>query len=184
MNSPAANDFDRLASLYGIGASYNDFKGDLQHIATTSKAAILGVMGVEASDQRAIDAAIAQQETVHWMRMLPAVVVATQGRPSTVEVSIPLGLKAKEVTWTATLESGTPRTGSIGLSKLEVLEKGALDKRKFTRARLELPADLPLGYHALNVTLDTGLAGDARLIIAPETSFEPPAIRRGERVWG
>jgi 4-alpha-glucanotransferase len=183
-NSPAANDFDRLASLYGIGASYNDFKGDPQQIATTTKAAILSVMGVEASDPRAIDAAIAQQDTVHWMRMLPAVIVATQGRPTTVEVSIPLGLKAKEAKWTVTLETGATRTGSIALSKLEVLEKGALDKRKFTRARLDLPADLPLGYHALTVGLDTGLSGDSRLIIAPATSFEPAAIRRGGRVWG
>lgn len=68
---PAADNFERLATLYGIGPSYNDFKGDLKHIATTSKAAILDVLGIATGDARAIDAAIGNQETVHWMRMLP-----------------------------------------------------------------------------------------------------------------
>jgi 4-alpha-glucanotransferase len=43
---------------------------------------------------------------------------------------------------------------------------------------------LPLGYHTLKVALDTGLAGESRLIVAPTVSFEPQAMHRGERVWG
>jgi len=182
--NPATNNFDRLVTLHGIGTAYNDFKGDLQQIATTSKAAILDVLGVDTSDDRAIDAAISNQETVHWMRMLAPVAVVTQGRPTTIEVSVPLALKAKQLSWTVTLENGNTREGTAVLDKLEVLEQGALDKRSFSRLRLDLPSDLPLGYHNLNVTLDTGLAGDARLIVTPATSYEPPAIKRGERVWG
>jgi 4-alpha-glucanotransferase len=182
--SPTADKFDRLATLYGIGPSYNDFKGDLKYIASTSKAAILGVLGVATDDARTIDAAIGNQETVHWMRMLPPALVATVGKAPRVAVSIPLALTAKEVTWTIVLEDGGKRSGASAVDRLAVLERGVLDERKFARVQLELPVDLPLGYHSLTVSLDTGLSGDSRLIVAPATSFEPASIHRGERAWG
>lgn len=176
--------FDRLASLYGIGASYHDFKGDPQQIAASSKAAILDVLGVASGDASAIGAAIDNHQTVGWMRMLAPATVATAGKPAQVQLSIPLALKASQVSWSITLEPGTVQTGLAALSQLDILEQGSLDKREFVRVRLELPEDLPLGYHTLSVTLDTGLAGESRLIITPATSFEPAAIRRGERAWG
>ena len=178
------NSFERLAALHGIGGSYHDFKGDLKHISTPSKAAILDAMGVATSDDRAIDAAIGNQDTVYWMRMLPAATVVTLGGPALAEVSIPLALKAQQVTWAITLEYGAERTGASAVRDLKVLEQGSLDKRKFTRVQLELPSDLPLGYHTLKVALDTGLAGESRLIVAPDISFEPESIRAGERAWG
>ncbi len=180
----AGDPFERLATLHGIGASYHDFKGDLKHIGKTSKAAILNVLGVANDDDRAIDSAVSNHETVRWMRMLAPVFVANAGQPPLVDVSVPLALKASEIAWSITLESGEIRTGSIAFKKMAILERGALDEREFARVRLELPADLPLGYHSLNVTLDTGLTGESRLIIAPATSFEPASIRRGERAWG
>jgi 4-alpha-glucanotransferase len=180
----ASDRFERLAALNGIGASYFDFKGELKHIAQPSKAAILAALGVDANDDAAVDAAIAQRETVHWMRMLPPTVVATVGAQVAVPVSIPLALGAKRASWTIALEYGASRSGSVDIDTLAIQERGALDQREFARVQLELPADLPLGYHALEVTLDTGLAGEARLIVAPERAFEPEAIQRGERVWG
>src|SRR5690606_16196462 len=101
-----------------------------------------------------------------------------------VPISIPLALGAKRASWTIALEYGASRSGSVDIETLAIQERGALDQREFARVQLELPADLPLGYHALEVTLDTGLAGEARLIVAPERAFEPEAIQRGERVWG
>ncbi len=178
------NSFERLAAMHGIGGSYHDFKGDLQYIAATSKAAILEAMGVGTLDERAIDAAILNQDTVHWMRMLPAAKVVTVGEPAVVEVAIPLALNARQITWSITLEYGAERNGAAAVSALKVLEHGALDEREFVRVELTLPTDLPLGYHSLTVTLDTGLSGETRLIVAPATSFEPEAIQRGERVWG
>lgn len=178
------NKFEQLAAQFGIGPSYNDFKGDPKHISIASKTAILSAMGISTADDRAIEAALSQQDTVRWMRMLPAGNVVTIGQAATVPLAIPVALKAKQVTWDITLESGERRTGTVALDKLEVIERGTLDKRQFVRAKLSLPSDLPLGYHTLNVALDTGLAGEARLIVAPATSFEPEAIHRGQRVWG
>lgn len=185
-NSPPneSSGIEHLAALHGIGASYFDFKGDLQHISTQSKAAILGALGIATHEDRAIDAAILNRQTVHWMRMLPAASVVTSGEPAQIQVSIPLALGATRIDWTVVLEYGAERAGSSALADLPVIEHGALDERQFVRVRLDLPDDLPLGYHALSVSLDTGLSGESRLIVAPAVSFEPAAFRGGERVWG
>jgi 4-alpha-glucanotransferase len=182
--SATSNSFDRLAALHGIGNSYHDFKGDLKYISGPSKAAILEAMGVATADDRAIDAAIGNQDTVHWMRMLPAATVVTVGEAAAVQISIPLALTAQQITWSITLEYGAERTGSSAVRDLKVLEQGALDERTFARVQLALPSDLPLGYHTLNVALDTGLTGESRLIVTPARSFEPESIQRGERAWG
>ena len=183
-NTSPANSFERLAALHGIGDSYQDFKGELKYISAPSKAAILEAMGVATADERAVDAAIGNQDTVHWMRMLPAATVVAVGEAAALPISIPLALKAKQISWSITLEYGADLSGSAVLSDMQVLEQGALDKRDFVRVQLELPTDLPLGYHTLKVTLDTGLAGESRLIVAPTTSYEPKSIERGERAWG
>lgn len=181
---PNLDSLERLAALHGIGGSYHDFKGELKYISTPTKAAILDVMGIANSGARAIDAAIDAADTVHWMRMLPAATVVTVGAQAPAYVSIPLALKAQQLIWSITLEYGAERSGSIALENLKIVERGALDKRTFARLQLDLPSDLPLGYHTLKVELDTGLAGESRLIVTPTVSFEPERIRRGERVWG
>lgn len=179
-----SNRFERLVALHGIGGTYHDYKGDLQYIEAPSKVAILEAMGVAAHDEREIDAAIANHHTVHWMRMLPAASVVRLGEPASVEVSIPQALKAKTIEWSIVLEYGAERHGASALADVQSIEEGALDGRAFMRVRLPLPEDLPLGYHQLRVTLDTGLSGESRLIVTPARSFEPDVFDRGERVWG
>jgi len=56
---------------------------------------------------------------------------------------------------------------------LSVAEHGETEGRKFVRVELVLPQDLPLGYHQATVTLDTGLSGESRLIVAPDSCYEP-----------
>jgi 4-alpha-glucanotransferase len=44
--------------------------------------------------------------------------------------------------------------------------------------------NVALGYHTIEVALNTGLSGQVRLIIAPESCYEPAIIKEGGRVWG
>jgi len=175
---------ERLTQLHGIGASYHDFRNRPRPISLDSKLAVLAAMEVSASDARAVDAAISNHDTVHWMRMLPPVIVVTRGERATLGVSVPLDLKATSASWSIQLESDELRAGSCRLNQLSVVERGETEGRKFVRVELVLPQDLPLGYHQVTVTLDTGLSGESRLIVAPDTCYEPPILQKGERVWG
>lgn len=50
-------------------------------------------------------------------------------------------------------------------------------------ATLELPANLPLGYHCLTLTQQDRHCR-CRIIVAPARCYEPAAIREGEKLWG
>lgn len=174
---------EELSRLYGISPSYHDWRGQLREVSVESRAAILAALGVNATDERAAESAISQHETIRWTRLLPPVAVVEVDRPIAVPVAVASELPAKSLTWTVTLESGNVLKGIAELAQLTVLERGDADGREHARLALELP-DLPLGYHDLDATLDSGLNAQSRIIVTPAKCYEPPLVARGERVWG
>lgn len=174
---------DHLAELYGIGGSYLDYRGRPRQVTSESRAAILAAMGLESGDERAMQAAIHTFETVRWTRMLPAAIVLHEHSPA-VPIAIPLDLGATRLSWAITLENGAQRSGVAALSELETVERGEVDGRTFSRCRLPAPRDLPLGYHRIEIGLDTGLTGQASLIVPPARCHESPALQEDGRAWG
>lgn len=174
---------DELAKRYGVAASYHDFRGAPHKVSRESRIAILAGMGVDASDEVAISREIEANETSRWMRAVPPAVVVPQ-KHAVVPVAIPLELRATAIAWTIALEERTERSGAARIKELKVEEHGTIGGRKFVRVALSLPDDLPLGYHRITVSLDTGLSSDSRLIVAPATCHQPAAIASGKRVWG
>jgi 4-alpha-glucanotransferase len=177
------NAIRELARLHGIADAYVDYRGKPREVSLESQAAILGAIGVEAGDEQAARASIQQYETMRWTRFLPPVVVATVGEAVVVPVAVPLELGAKSLEWILTLENADERRGQAKLDKLESLEDGDAEGSGFCRLALSLP-EQPLGYHTARVTLDTGLTGEVRLIVAPERCYESSVIASGQRVWG
>lgn len=175
---------ETLAQLYGIGSSYQDFRGQPRQVSRESRAAILAAMGLQVDDERALETAAHAFETVRWMRMLPPTVVTTAGAPAIVPVSIPTDLNARKISWSITLEGDEVRQGATAIAALDIAERGDVDGRNFIRCNLTLPQDLPLGYHRIEVTLDSGLNGATRLIVAPDRCYESHVIAAGTRVWG
>lgn len=88
--------------------------------------------------------------------LLPAVQVFTQGKKAVIELN-----KSSTANWTLTLERGEILSG------------------KCKKAQIELPADLPLGYHELSVAKNK-----CRVIITPERCFQPSELREGKKLWG
>lgn len=174
---------EQLAALHGIGQSYRDWRGELREVSLESRAAILAALGVDTSDERATESAISKHETVRWTRLVPLVAIVQADQPLSIPISVAKDLEARSLMWNATLESGHVRKGAIELTRLNVVEEGAAEGRAYVRYALELPA-LPLGYHDLEATLDTGLNAHMRVIVTPTRCFEPPLIARGEKAWG
>lgn len=179
---------ERLARLYGVGAAYHDYRGELHRVSRESTAALLAAMdkGMDVSEERSLHAASDAFETARWMRMLPQawVISAAKQDSPVIPVSVPLELAAAQITWEIALESGDVRTGVAAINALQIAERGDLAGRAFSRVNLPLPADLPLGYHRIAVRLDAGLASESRLIVTPARCYKPSAIAAGARVWG
>jgi 4-alpha-glucanotransferase len=174
---------EQLASLHGIGQSYKDWRGQLREVSLESRSAILAALGVDTSDERATESAISQHETVRWTRLLPPVAVLPIDKALSVPVALARDLKASALQWTVKFESGEVREGNAKLKNLPTLEEGEAEGRAYARQELKLPA-LPLGYHQLSATLDTGLNAQCVIIVTPSRCHEPKVIARGERVWG
>lgn len=175
---------DQLADLYGIGATYADYRGQPTRVTSASRAAILAALGLDVADQRAVDAAVGSLRAIEWQRMVPLVVVAQQGA-TVVPVCIPASLGIQRLQWTVTLEGGEPLHGSVRIEDLEVMRRGEVAQRQFVRYELPLPVDLPLGYHQLLVVPETGASTCCSLIVTPPRCHEPASLQTGsQRVWG
>lgn len=61
------------------------------------------------------------------------------------------------------------------------LESGEIISGKCKRNRIELPRDLPLGYHQLTLSAHTA---QCRLIVTPKTAFQPTALQQKQQLWG
>ena len=175
---------EHLAALHGIGQSYRDWRGELKEVSLESRSAILAALGIDTGDEAATLSAINQHETVRWMRLVPLVSVVDIDQPIEIEISVPKDLGAKTLSWTITLEYGAIQSGTTDLERLPIAEKGEADGRTYLRRTLVLPAQLPLGYHALDAVLDTGLTAQGRIIIAPAACYQPESIAHGQRAWG
>lgn len=95
--------------------------------------------------------------------ILPTVKVSYQYQ----DIEIPLldEIEGELIKWSLELEDGDRLDGTC---------QGAV---------LQLPTDLPLGYHKLNFSTSTD-AGSMSLIIAPQNCYQPSALERKERLWG
>jgi len=175
---------DQLADLYGIGATYADYRGQPRQVTSASRAAVLAALGLDVADPRAVEAAAASLQVIDWQRMVPLVVVLQQGA-TVVPVCIPTSLGLQQLQWTVTLECGEPLHGSVRIADLEVIQRGEVAKRRFVRYELLLPCDLPLGYHQLLVVPEVGASTCCSLIVAPPRCHEPAALQaESQRAWG
>ncbi|MBF0784833.1 4-alpha-glucanotransferase [Muribacter muris] len=96
-------------------------------------------------------------------RILPLVKVVKQGEP----VFIPLFV--------------ADRTRKIHGHYQLSLENGEQLCGKIKRNSIELPCDLPLGYHQLTLS---GHSAQCRLIVTPKTAFQPAELQQKQKLWG
>jgi 4-alpha-glucanotransferase len=170
---------DALAERMGIEPQYHDVRGQLIRATPDTKRALLAAMGVPARDEAEARAALAALDRAEWERALPPVRVVRAGAPAAVEVTLDAGTGA--IAWRLALEGGGERGGGAGFAELPVLATAEIEGRRLERRRLDLPSDLPQGYHRL--TLDPGGAASV-LIVSPFRAWLPAALERGERRWG
>ncbi len=173
---------ERLARLRGVGDGYHDYRGELRYFSLKTKTDILHAMGCAVDDPQALAAELERLENAHVRGLLPAV-AAIHGPEAAVDLNIPVRESAATLAWTVALEDGGRRTGLAAVADCVELGREGLEGAPLSRRRLSLPADLPPGYHELEVTLANAVARCA-LLVSPPRCHEPAAIAAGGRLWG
>ncbi|KEQ14774.1 hypothetical protein GZ77_10825 [Endozoicomonas montiporae] len=172
---------NQLAGLCGISSEYLDSEGLPVTIAPENKIPPLEAMGFNVSSKESIKKAIKQKSDEKWNQSIPAVVVLHQNKPFAIEIRLPEKKLPEQFEITVTLEYGEIRMFKRDLNELTVVESAKVGKNNKVCLSLPLPADLPLGYHHLNIE---GIASACSLIVAPETCYEPEALMSGGKIWG
>jgi len=174
---------ERVARLRGIGDAYHDYRGELRYFSLDTKAALLRAMGVSVDDPAALARQLSELEVLRWRRFLPPVAAARGAR-----VGLDINITAREfgaaLQWTVSLEDGSRHDGVVATADCREIWRGEVEGVWITRRRLELPIDLPAGYHALEAKIAGGDAERCLLIISPPRCHEPASFTAGRRLWG
>ena len=174
-HEPVPEHLARLAHAYGVATEYWDQAGAHVRVGAPTVAAVLGALGLDVSDEAAVDAALEEKRLRDWRRMLPPVYVMRQGADQRLWVHVPDGSPASA--WVLT-EDGDRRD-------LEQLDHWVapveVDGVLVGEASFRLPADLPLGWHVVHAESGPTRA-TAPLVVAPQR-LDPAAIA-GDRQWG
>ncbi|WGE32134.1 4-alpha-glucanotransferase [Actinobacillus genomosp. 2] len=97
-------------------------------------------------------------------QILPPVKVATAGQVVYIRLNIANSNKYLQARWQLQLENGEQICGKV------------------KRNTINLPADLPLGYHQLQ--LEGKLSLSCRIIITPQTAYQPKELELKQKLWG
>ncbi|HTM85562.1 MAG TPA: 4-alpha-glucanotransferase, partial [Mycobacterium sp.] len=156
-----------LAHRHGVATEYDDWTGRRLTVAESTLVAVLEALGVPAGTEPARAEALAAHDRDYWQRSLPPIVLARQGVASAFWVHVTHG---DPVEVALTLEDGTERAG------LRQLENNRapfdLGDRWVGEASFELPADLPLGYHRLRLSVG-GRHTETPVVVSPATLALP-----------
>ncbi len=176
-SSPAgAAPLRELAEAYGVVSEYWSFFGERVVVGDDTLRAVLGALGVPATTPDLVRVHLAHRRDDPWRRMLPASVVARQGRTTPFPVHVDHG-EPVEV-WLE-LEDG----GRLDPSQVDrFVEPRTVDGRAVGEATFEMPADAPLGWHVLHAASGARTA-HATLVVTPDR-LELPDLGPDGRAWG
>jgi len=171
---------DVLSREYGIQESALDARGKELTTSSETKLAMLAAMGVDASNEEAALSALKSLEDAEWNNPLPPVVVAyADAQPALLPIVRRAG--SGNVHWLLTLEDGTKRCGECDFETLFLLEERSHLGHRLQRRLLNLPANLPWGYHRFRLASEPM---ELSLIVTPGKCWLPEGAKTGRRYWG
>ncbi|WP_418159882.1 malto-oligosyltrehalose trehalohydrolase [Benzoatithermus flavus] len=172
---------DRLAERMGIEPAYGSATDGTVRTSPATKRALLAAMGLDAADEAAASARLAELAARDRARPLPPVLVVRASRgPATVTLTLPAGTGS--VRWRIALEDGGTREGTAGFADLPLVRRWEDAAPAVETRALPLPEDMAPGYHRLEI--EAGAAAAMQLIVAPARCWLPEPIASGGRIWG
>ncbi|KFI50951.1 4-alpha-glucanotransferase [Bifidobacterium biavatii] len=169
----------RLAKLVGVATSYVGMSNDYHEIKDDVLVAVLAALGIAASTDEAIDESIKRVLDERRTRLVPPTVLHVVGKQDSVLVNTPiLTVPSASIT----LENGEEYAGKIEVGAGDGSQAYVINDEFIATASIQLPDDLPAGYHTLHVTVGKRTQ-DAVLISAPERVPLLDEMKSGH-LWG
>lgn len=165
----------RLARAYRVSTDYWGQAGNHVQVDDDIIVAVLASLGVDASEESAIEASLRDAGLREWRRKIPPVFVTWQGEQRRLWVHVPHGdpVRARiELTDGATFD----------LQQLDWwVDPIEVDGVLTGEASFTVPEGLPIGWHSIHVVTPSGDTS-CPLAVAPDR-LDPESVI-GERQWG
>ncbi|MGC2660014.1 MAG: 4-alpha-glucanotransferase [Bryobacteraceae bacterium] len=171
----------RTAQESGIDREYWDIFGRRHEVSSEVQKKILEAVGVDASSQERLDAGRRSRFLKQAEAVLPkTIVIGTERLVGVTFKSDGSGSLCYEID----LEEGGSIAGSVEVAQLPLRRELSLNGQDWREYELALPAELPLGYHTIQITLNGHVCGNAHLVVCPERAFLPERLLSGGRMAG
>lgn len=170
-----------LARLYGVRSTYVDVWQQQQHSPDEAVLRILQLLGapVNSIDDAPVAVRFRRQEI--WQQWIRPVLVAFEGCKASARLQLPESMQGADYRLQIEREDGQTITRSGRVADLPLLRQRSIEGVIYTRRAIELPQDLPWGYHRLRFE-----AGDqsceSLLMAAPQQTYDDSDERR--KIWG
>ncbi|ANS78522.1 4-alpha-glucanotransferase (amylomaltase) [Serinicoccus hydrothermalis] len=166
-----------LAAAYGIATEFWDWQGRHTEVPDETVVAVLAALGVDVSGDFA-DRELDRAQEREWRRTLPPVLVIAGGESATLPMHVAPG---DDVSAQLVTEEGAEHQLAVGGGKPEEREVDGVTVR---RLLLEVPSDLPLGWHEVVVQAG-GQGARMPLVVTPPRLGLPPGLAaEGAQGWG
>src|SRR5690242_3737902 len=172
----------RAATEWGIEREFWDIFGH-HHVASGEiEARILGSLGLDVSSLEAVDRARRERFEKHASSLVPGTSVISESQKS-FELVLFAGPLPK-VMVELTLETGSVSTYNPDPLHIEPVYDLELGHQRWTAYRVPLPAETPLGYHRIRISIDDTWLAEGRVIVCPDRAYLPDHLREAARAAG
>ena len=172
----------RAADECGIYRDYWDIFANRHHVKPEVRAAILKALGWDVSSRETLDHERRRRLERALRSALPKTSVVSK---SGAYVPVTLSASADgSLCFELKLEDGQAVAGSLDLHQLPWAGDVRIDDRRWVARSFQLPAEVPLGYHHLRLTLNGESVGETNLIVCPDRAYIPERLATGGRTAG
>jgi len=170
-----------LARLYNIQASFQDGLGQQRNAPAEAVLAALRALGAPVNGAADVSAAYRQRHQSLWQQLIEPVLVVWQNQPLKLQLRLPARLAEAQPRFRIALESGAVIEGVCTDDPAISMISRDVEGVRYVRRRLRGPAQLPLGYHRLHLSVQD-LDVESYLICAPVHAYSGESSER--RSWG
>ncbi len=172
----------RAAAESAVDSSYWDIFGHQHHASREALQSILQAVGWDTSTFEAIEEGRRRRFLEDAQAGLPKTSVVSE-KDKWVSLTLPAG-EGGSVCYEIRLENGDALGGTLNVFQLHEMHSLVLDRQRWSTYRLERPAETPLGYHRLAVSVNGRAVGESHLIVCPDRAYLPENLASGGKTAG
>jgi len=175
---------EQLVEYRGIESNYNDAWGRPKNIEPATKSKLLSAMGYHVDEPDLLLKQVQDNNNKTWLSVLNPVQVLRVEDHIQIAVRLPIELVTDEYVAQINTELGEVLQHQFVPIDGQLVNVVHIEEIEFQEYIIDIPIELPLGYHTLSLVIDDDELGSMRLIVAPSSCFKPKALANGEKVWG